>query len=225
MKRMITALAGFGFLLFSIAGHSTRVKANYSVNASTDDPGLKIQTTEVAANPFMFDLVTGTPYTFDLFRIWTDETAVNEEDDTVLKPISVHFSFLLPEVFDGDVTGDTDGYRDPLSLLGFEIPGFYQGGELNWNAPADLFFGPQDEGHLVIALSNETFSKGIGGTLPGKLFGTTVKATVTLASEARGASAVPEPGILTLFAGGLFALGVIARRRRSLLCPSRGHAT
>ena len=217
MKHMIAALAGFGFLLFSIAGHSTMVKANYSVDASGTDPGLKIQTAEAADNPFTFDLAIGSPYTFDLFRIWTDEASVNEEDDTASKPISVHFNFLLPAVFDGDVGGDTDGYRNSEYFLGFEIPGFYQGGELSWNAPVDLFFGPQSDGHLVIALSNETFNGGIGGTLPGEFFGATVKATITLESEARGPSAVPEPDILTLFAGGLLGLCVMTRRRHSLL--------
>lgn len=154
MKHMITALAGFGFLLFSIAGHSTIVKASYSVDANAADPGFKIQTAGVVDNPFTFDLAIGSHYTFDLFRIWTDETAVNEDDDTASKPISVHFNFLLPAVFAGEVDGGTDGYRDSEHFFGFEVSEFYQGGELAWNAPADLFFSPQNSGHLLVALSN-----------------------------------------------------------------------
>jgi hypothetical protein len=159
----------------------------------------------VAPDPFAFDLTAGESKTFHLFDIWTDETYVNGDDERA-KPISADFNFILPKSFGGSVTGTTNGYRSGLF-------GIFQGGELAWDGPADLAFGPKDDGHLTVSLSDATFNDGFLGLFGGPCFGASVDATVTLLHDA---TAVPEPSELALFGLGLLLTGALVRRRRRL---------
>src|SRR5699024_4458817 len=142
-----------------------------------------------------------------LFKIWTDETSVNN-DDVVSKPISADFSFLLPQIFNGSVTGSTIGGR----VCVFGLCGLNQG-EVAWDGPADIYFGPNNDGHIRITLTDETFNWGPIGTLPGEFFGATVEGTMTLIADA---TAVPAPGGLAAFGFVLLGLGALLRRKRQI---------
>lgn len=206
MKNFSILGATLALLLFSVAGQATVIKAGYSVNLNDTDPGLVVHSADVASNPFTtMDLAVGEHTTFNLFQIWTDESSVNGGEDTDPMPISVDFSFTLPETLGGSVTGTTVGGSFWVGFLKFE------GGSVDWNGPTDLYFGPKGDGHFSIALSDEDFNWGLYGINEGEYWGATVKATITLLADATD---VPEPGTLALFGFGLLGLAVTARRRR-----------
>jgi len=56
------------------------ISANYQVNLNDSDPGLVVDSADYAVNPFSFDLNAGESVTFNLFKIWTTESAVNGDD-------------------------------------------------------------------------------------------------------------------------------------------------
>lgn len=188
----------FALLLVSASANATIIKANYTVDANATDPGLVIETLDVAANPFTFDLNPGDSQTFDLFRIWTNESSVNGDDSTPM-PIAVNFDFLQPATGQTSVDGTTAGRR---------FLGVFQYGELTWNGPADFVYGPLDDGKILLSLSDEIFNFGFLG-LGGR--GATVQGTVTLVSEAT----VATPEVFAMFAIALLGLGLVSRRRRS----------
>ncbi len=171
---------------------------SYDINALSSDPGLVIATHKLA-DPLNFALNSpGAMYTIDLFDIWTDETAINS-DDEMHAGISVDFDFFAPPTA-GSVTGTTFGG----SVL------IFSGGKVEWNGPQVLDFGNQ--GQLQISLSDETFNVGVfGNTAPGQKHGATVKAKFTLVSDS---VAVPLPASLPLFMAALGSLAVLRRRTR-----------
>lgn len=212
LSQGITGLSAL--LLVSASAHATVIEASYTVNANETDPGLVIDTLELAANPFTFDLDPGDAETFDLFRISTSEGAVNDIDDPAAKPISVNFNFLQPAAGPTSVDGSTAGNTDPAFEI-FGTPffeGFYQNGDLTWNGPAEFLFGPLDDGIIRLSLSDETFNRGSFFGLGNH--GATVEATLTFVQEA---TAVAAPDVLAMFAIALAGLGLIARRRRAVL--------
>ena len=87
--------------------------------------------------------------------------------------------------------------------------GILQQGVLTWTSPIDFAFGVG--GLLEVSLTNEVFNTGLFGLKPGERKGATVQANFTLIKEP---TAVPLPGALPLFAGGLAGLGWLGRRRK-----------
>lgn len=202
----------FVLLLFSAAASATIVKSTYIVSYNKKDPGLVVQVDGIELTPFTHEVTKDNPVTIDLFNIWTDENSLDSSGflnlgcgpDCDSKPIDVLFGFILPEVGESTVHGETHGVK----ILG----GIAENGKLTWNGPAEFSFGPLGDGLLQISLSDETFNRGYwGGLHEGPEYGATVTATITLLSDA---TAVPEPSILALFGFGLIGLGFAARRRR-----------
>lgn len=203
MKSLSMLTAALALVLFSAASQATLIKATYTVNLNTVDPGLKVNYADVLPNPFSLNLVPGESVSGDLFKIWTDEVAING-DDKVSKPISVDFGFILPEIFGGSVNGTTVGGEICFFLCG-------EFGAVSWDNPADIYFGPKGDGHLKIWLSDETFNWGLFGTTPGEHLGATVRGRIKLIADA---TSVPEPGTLAMFGFGLLSLGMFLRKKR-----------
>lgn len=200
---LVTLLAAV--LFFPTLASAGQISASYQVNLNSSDPGLVVNFSDVADNPFTFDLNEGDSEYFTLFKIWTEESAVNE-DDQVSQPISVDFSFTLPEAIAGTVNGETVGVKDDLL-------GLYHAGELTWDGPLDLVFGALGDGLLRVTLFDAVFNKGyLFGLHDGEYYGDKVKAKIELISDA---SQVPEPGTLALLGLGLLGLALRTRRRNS----------
>jgi len=177
---------------------ATLISAGYQVNLNDSDPGLVVDSADYADNPFSFDLDEGESVTFNLFKIWTTETTVND-DDTVPQPISVDFNFTSPDLMNGSVSGNTVGETI--------LWGTFQGGDLTWGAPLQLSFGALGDGLLEVSLFDTAFNSGIFGL---GSYGAKVKAEVKLLAEA---SEVPEPSTLAMLGIGLLGVGLRARRR------------
>src|SRR5688500_17500821 len=70
--------------------------------------GLQIQTSLFSGLADQaFTLNDGASYTFNFFKIWTDESTV-DSDDTVMKPITATLDFDVPDL-DAKVQGITIG--------------------------------------------------------------------------------------------------------------------
>jgi hypothetical protein len=196
--RKLAATAAF----VAVVGVSTVASAvsfsgSYQINALSSDPGLVVQTQELA-DPLNFVLTNpGDMVTLNLFKIWTNETDVGS-DDFMQAGISVDFDFTSP-LTTGTVTGATFG------ATAFFV---FEGGELVWDGPKVLDFGNQ--GKLQIELSDESFNYGLLGTTPGKKHGAIVEAKFTLVSDS--VSQVPLPASLPLFMAALGGLALIRRR-------------
>lgn len=176
----------------------------WTVDYNAFDPGLVVEVTPGAGAGTTPDLAVGDSYTFDLFRIWTDETTVNSGEDTTPAPISVAFTFVNP-VAGGVIAGVTEGARSGLF-------GAIHDGRVTWDAPLTVRFGAGDTGRLTLSLSDATFNRGVFGLDEGERYGATVAATLRYDAAASPAP-VPLPAALPLMALGLGALGIAGRRR------------
>ena len=119
MKKLLSLFGGI-FLVLSflgIAGATTFTLGDFNVNLNDSDPGLVLHSAAIPGTPFSFDLNVGESITFDLFKIWTEETTVNS-DDTVTKPITVSMNFTAPPPpFGNTIDGDTFGVSGWIQSL------------------------------------------------------------------------------------------------------------
>ena len=194
MRKVLLVL--FAFLIvcsFSSGASALNFTLNsYDVNLNDSDPGLKLDWAPILGTPISADFEVGdTLAGVPLFKIWADESAVNN-DDKVPQPISVDFGFSSPEIFGGAVTGSTYGVTG-----GFK--GFFQKGAVAWDGPVQLAFGPGDTGLFEISLSDAYFNKGIFWGLGCR--GATIYADFTYVQ-----ASVPEPGTIALLLCGLAVL-------------------
>ena len=199
MRHLRLTIALLVSLCVPALANAALISASYQVNLNNSDPGLVVDSADLEANPFSFDLNEGDSVTFNLFKIWTPEGAVND-DDLAPQPISVDFNFTSPWLMNGSVSGSTSGDT--------EVFGFFQEGVLNWGSPLQLAFGALGDGLLEISLFDAEFNEGVLWGLGHH--GAKVEARVKLISEA---SEVPEPSALALLGLGLLGMGMRARRR------------
>jgi hypothetical protein len=156
------------------------------------DPGLVVSTSPGSA--FSFNLGSGESKSFDLFKIWTDETDVGK-DDYADDGIGVYF-----DVSSHGASGSVEGKARGTNLL------LFQWGSVDWSKPLELDVGT---GTLSIALADAVFNKGLFGLTEGDRHGATVGATVSYT-----AAPVPLPAGLGLIAAGTAALGFAGFRRK-----------
>ena len=200
---MIKYVLGATALLLAVpATAATTFKGSYDVTANNPgNPGLEILTEELA-DPFNFTLSLNQSTTFDLFRIWTEESSVNalpwSNDDIIERPIKVDFTFVLPTGPGGAVSGTTDG----INLL------VVQYGKLEWTNGGEQTFTFGNNNVLKVKLHDTNFNGGLGALAPGKANGANVSATFTL-------TAVPEPATWAMMIGGFGLAGAAVRRRKT----------
>ena len=202
MKTMMlkAAIAGAVVTGTALAGAAEAATSftlgSYDVNFNEEDPGLVLNVKKLLPEPASATLEVGDHVIVDLFTLWTDESAVNKEDDTSKKDISVDFDFSAPEIFGGSISGETFGVR-----------GFFQAGKLKWDDPQQFLFG--NGGILEVSLFDETFNKGLFGLKEGEDYGATVEAKFKLIAESQD---VPEPALM-LGLGSVAAAGILAGKR------------
>lgn len=199
MRHLRLTIALLVSLCVPALANAALISASYQVNLNNSDPGLVVDSADLEANPFSFDLNEGDSVTFNLFKIWTSEGAVND-DDFAPQPISVDFNFTSPGLMNGSVSGSTFGDT--------EVFGFFQEGVLSWGSPLQLAFGALGDGLLEVSLFDTEFNEGAFWGLGNS--GAKVKAKIELISEA---SEVPEPSALALLGLGLLGMGMRVRRR------------
>ena len=176
-------------------GDGSAVSGNFS------DPGLAIKYALVAGlKDVAFSLNDGESYTFDLFKIWTDETDVALGEDTVKKPITVNLDFDTPNE-SLNLSGDT-----------FGINGFLQWGQVSWDGPVTLTLTDRT---FRVSLSDEQFNKGFFGLDEGAKYGAMVQATV----KQIGSSyvSVPDNGSTAMLVG-LSLLVIASASKRRVIC-------
>ena len=165
--------------------------AGSTIAGNLSDPGLEIKTSLVSEKITLED---GQSKTFNLFKIWTDETDVGD-DDKAKSTITASLNL---------------GGQDKVSLDGqtFGVSGLLQSGKIEWNGLATFTAGGRT---FSIALSNEVFNEGWLGLKEGEKNGGYVKATVTQISSSK--VAVPDNGNTAMLLGLAFLSFAFIRRR------------
>lgn len=197
MKKLLAA-ASLTALMASGA-NAALFNGTFDISGSAfADPGLVLNV-HPSTGPVSLDLNEGDSVTFDLFRVWTNETSVNS-DDYNGQSVNVAFNMTSP-VTSGVLGGTSSGNT--------AVFGFFQGGNISWNNPLQLTFGKNGTGLLEISLSDESFNWGaFWGTVPGKHHGATVQATATYVM-----APVPLPASALLLLGGLGGLAFMRKRK------------
>jgi hypothetical protein len=192
MKRFIVSLSvlalilGFGGVASAAPINFTLQSYNVSLNQS--DPGLVLYWNPILTQPTTWNLDVGQSVEFNLFRLGTTESAVNN-DDKVQKAITVNFAWTAPPgVISDNVNGETSGW----SFL------FLDGAVVDWtDNPAVFNFG--NGGQFRLSLEDASFR------VPGS--------TVIEAELKYVRASVPEPMSLLLLGLGLLGIGVARRKK------------
>lgn len=151
MSLSLLKASAAAFILGASAASAATFTGNYAVSFNSNDPGLVVDVAPTSGTG-SFDLEVGQSFTFNIFDLWTTETAVNA-DDKAAQPISVDFSLTAPAAGNAVVTGTTKGVT---SFFGIK-----QAAKLDWADPVILAFGTT--GQLRIELSDATFQAGYFG--------------------------------------------------------------
>ena len=203
MRQFLTLAAAAATLAAAAAPAQAAIlfTGDHSVTVNQADPGLVLQTQEIASI-LNFSLDLNQTTTVDLFKLYTLETSVNP-DDLSPKAISVGFTFTVPEVFGGSVSGTT---------VGQYFYGLFDKGVVTWANGGSHTFDFGSGGKLLVDLDDADFNGGIVDLNPGKAKGAKIKADFTLTQLP---SAVPEPATWAMMITGFGMLGATLRRRRA----------
>ena len=176
-------------------GTGSSVTANTSVN-----DGLAIRT-ELASglSSQLFTLNDGQSHTFNFFKIWTDETAV-DADDWVPRTITARLDFESP-----DVTAQVQGITFSATLLGHSGGGVLWNDALVWNDSVTVSLADRV---FKVTLNDAYFDLAQGGLGNSPAI---ITATVKQISSG-GITAVPDAGSTVALLGA--ALGAMAMLRR-----------
>jgi hypothetical protein len=199
----MTARKCFAGLILIGASISTSVAIplNYeigsgsSVTAHNSGDGLVIKTElSPTLSSQAFTLNDGQSYTFNFFRIWTDESMV-DSDDTVAKLITARLDFDVPDI--------------GAKIYGLTFSGTYygySGGAVVWNDPVTVIAGDRE---FTVNLNNAYFDVAQGG-----LGDTPATITATVKQIRSGGSSIPVPdgGTTAVLLGA--GLGAMLMRRR-----------
>ncbi|WP_332773442.1 PEPxxWA-CTERM sorting domain-containing protein [Phenylobacterium sp.] len=202
MRKFLTAAAAAATLAAVAAPADAAIffSGDHSVTVNQTDPGLVLQTQEMAAT-LNFALDLGETATINLFKLYTTEGSVNP-DDLAPKPISVGFTFTVPEVFGGAVGGTT---------VGQYFYGIFDKGIVTWANGGSHTFDFGNGGKLLVDLDDADFNGGWVDLNPGVAKGAKIKADFTLVQLP---SAVPEPATWAMMIAGFGLAGSALRRRR-----------
>ncbi|HEY7292638.1 MAG TPA: PEP-CTERM sorting domain-containing protein [Vicinamibacterales bacterium] len=189
-RLLVIGFAALALTVASSAQATTFTLNSFDVSLKTTDPGLVLWEKDLLPEPTSFDLTTVGQSTslMPLFRIGTDETALNL-DDVVPAPIAVNFSFTQPTPAFGGSSGGLTG----AAWLGTSF------GYVAWDNPLLLSFGTS--GLLSVTLTNETF--GLPGWADVDVKFSLVRADV----------GTPEPASLLLIGTALAGMGFRKFRR------------
>lgn len=216
-KFIATLVATAGLALAATQANATVFTGSWSLTTyENSDPGLVLGVKTLSPSAFNLDLGASNPQVLNLFNLYTNEAAVND-DDLVASPISLTFTFTAPTPNNGPITigGTTQGYA--------QFWGLVQGGKLTWQNGGSALFtwadgvpGVTDPGRMTLSVNDGTFNEGLFGLDEGKKHGLKVAATFDWDNDPTFAAAVPEPGTWALMIGGFGMAGATLRRRRAL---------
>lgn len=204
MKKLLVGFASMLLLaaMVGTAGATSFTLGSIDVSLHDTDPGLVLGVDQNLATPITFDLNNvGDSFTANLFTITTDESSVNEGEDTVAYPISATFNFTDPSMNAVD-TGSTYGTYD--LFLGFIQ--YNNQAHVTWDDPVSFNFG--NTGQFSLDLSDLTFNL-LAGYGQGDVYGTM---TLTQA-DTDPPTPTPEPATMLLFGTGLAGLAGSRRRK------------
>lgn len=205
IKAVVAAVAVCGASSAEAVLHTYVLGGDSSVSANTG-AGLIISS-ELAPTlaGTSFSLDDGNSWTFDFFKIWTDETFVDQDDKNAVQ-VTATLDFSTPN-FGANVDGLT------YAVTVFNGVGQY--GEVAWQGPSPTF--TLGDRVFRVSLNNARFNEGrnIGGLASGEDFGAMIRATVTQLSSSVPPPPVPDHGNTALLLG-LALAGVVVFRRKQV---------